>query len=186
MSSPRLASGASRRRSGDGVATRGRAGEPAAKAQPGGAPAYAAVPWRRLDFLGAEGCHLPRFDINIHVCLVRGVSGCLGFTPRLVRAMGAIGKRRGVSGCCCFLTSHTIKTNGPSKLNNNRKSILGAPATLPSSSRSLSSTPSVLVTVTKPGASRRSPNACAHSSKGPGHGWRRPTIEAHFKYSFRP
>ena len=64
-----------------------------------------------------------------------------------------------------FLTSHTTKTNGPSKLNNNRKSILGAPATLPSSSRSLSSTPSVLGTVTKPGASHRGSTSCAHSSK---------------------
>ena len=51
------------------------------------------------------------------------------------------------------------------KLNNNRKSNLGAPATLPSSSRSLSSTPSVLVTVTKPGASHRGSISCAHSSK---------------------
>ena len=31
------------------------------KRQPGGAPTHATVPWRRLDLLGAEGCHLPRF-----------------------------------------------------------------------------------------------------------------------------
>mmetsp|Transcript_24397 Transcript_24397/g.58451 ORF Transcript_24397/g.58451 Transcript_24397/m.58451 type:complete len:249 (-) Transcript_24397:18-764(-) len=104
LSSPRLASGASRRRSGDGVATRvarvvrrPRRSQGVRRRMPrcrGGA--WTSSGPRAVTSRGSRhkdvflGC----------VSLVKGVSGCLGFTPRLVRAimpMGVIGKRRGVS-----------------------------------------------------------------------------------------